>query len=403
MSTNEQTSVSQSTSAVRNTLRKEQVPQDLGRSTSNAALREYYDRNHHQLLPIIAEKEHQEKVHQDKLKAVKARLNFEEASQYLESGAPRRRRSLKQRLESRHAAACSEALSQGAAILSHQGKEVQKEEQCSKDYRKVYSTGLETRGRVRPRTQITQIIDHTIIVAKTLKAATRVLAQEKRSLFMKNVITKEHPYEGGKRYRKAKVAQEDIGSQGQRGKSRVLRTTCPNRGCVKKQILSLLGSRKRQIEEMLKAGKMSHLIKELKQSSGKDQAKAAKKVISFPPLREEDGTEGPMIIDAEMGGHFVHCIMDELHDRKVTISIQQNNREAMSKENPGSTVYNSRNAKIPSGRRNSYVTEQQDYSTRMHNGFRTRGTAIAEEKIQVANHPEYPEQTIAIGFALTEE
>ncbi|GKE72195.1 reverse transcriptase domain-containing protein [Tanacetum coccineum] len=29
-------------------------------------------------------------------------------------------------------------------------------------------------------------------------------------------------------------------------------------------------------------------------------------VISFPPLGEEDGTEGPMIIEAEMGGHCVH-------------------------------------------------------------------------------------------------
>ncbi|GJU65214.1 reverse transcriptase domain-containing protein [Tanacetum coccineum] len=30
--------------------------------------------------------------------------------------------------------------------------------------------------------------------------------------------------------------------------------------------------------------------------------------ISFPPLGEEDGTEGPMIIEAEMGGHFVHRV-----------------------------------------------------------------------------------------------
>ncbi|GJS30346.1 reverse transcriptase domain-containing protein [Tanacetum coccineum] len=97
---------------------------------------------------------------------------------------------------------------------------------------------------------------------------------------------------------------------------------------------------KRQIEEMLKAGKLSHLIKELKQNNGKEQAKAAKKgeapakdkalailmvqlwqkiarqritqtfspesVISFPPLGEEDETKGPMIIEAEMGGHCVH-------------------------------------------------------------------------------------------------
>ncbi|GJR80867.1 hypothetical protein Tco_0151652 [Tanacetum coccineum] len=96
----------------------------------------------------------------------------------------------------------------------------------------------------------------------------------------------------------------------------------------------------RQIEDMLKARKLSHLIKELQQNSRKDQTKAAKKgetlakdkslailmvqtwqriarqritqnfspesIISFPPLGEEDGTEGPMIIEAEMGGHCVH-------------------------------------------------------------------------------------------------
>ncbi|GJZ03923.1 hypothetical protein Tco_0537198 [Tanacetum coccineum] len=97
---------------------------------------------------------------------------------------------------------------------------------------------------------------------------------------------------------------------------------------------------KRQIEEMLKAGKLSHLIKELKQNNGKDQAKVEKKgeatgkdkplailmvqagqkiakqritqtfspeiMTLFPPLGEEDGTEGPMVIEAEVGGHLVH-------------------------------------------------------------------------------------------------
>nr|GEY59452.1 reverse transcriptase domain-containing protein [Tanacetum cinerariifolium] len=93
---------------------------------------------------------------------------------------------------------------------------------------------------------------------------------------------------------------------------------------------------------MLKAGKLSHLIKELKQNHEKDQAMIAKKgetsgkdkslailmvqpwqrivrqritqtfsqesVISFATLGEEDWTEGPMIIEAEMGGHCVHRI-----------------------------------------------------------------------------------------------
>ncbi|GJR55098.1 reverse transcriptase domain-containing protein [Tanacetum coccineum] len=97
---------------------------------------------------------------------------------------------------------------------------------------------------------------------------------------------------------------------------------------------------KKQIEEMLKAGKLSHLIKELKQNNGKEQPKVVKKgetsgkdkalailmvqpwervarqritqsfspnlEILFPPLGEDEGTEGPMIIEAEIGGHCVH-------------------------------------------------------------------------------------------------
>ncbi|GJX91002.1 hypothetical protein Tco_0344328 [Tanacetum coccineum] len=74
----------------------------MGRPASDAALREYCDRNYHQLLPIIAEKVDQEKVQQEKLKAVKACLNFEEASQHSESGTPSRIRDLKKRPGSRH-------------------------------------------------------------------------------------------------------------------------------------------------------------------------------------------------------------------------------------------------------------------------------------------------------------
>ncbi|GJS70028.1 hypothetical protein Tco_0702869 [Tanacetum coccineum] len=97
---------------------------------------------------------------------------------------------------------------------------------------------------------------------------------------------------------------------------------------------------KRQIEELIKIGKLSHVIKEIKQNNGKDQQKASKKreasskdkalailmvqpwqrvamqritqsfspnlEISFPPIDEEEGAEGPMIIEAEVEGHFIH-------------------------------------------------------------------------------------------------
>ncbi|GKF33421.1 hypothetical protein Tco_0106621 [Tanacetum coccineum] len=60
------------------------------------------NRNYHQILPIIAEKVHQDKVQREKLKAVKDRLNFEDTSHHSESGTPTRRRGLKERLGPRH-------------------------------------------------------------------------------------------------------------------------------------------------------------------------------------------------------------------------------------------------------------------------------------------------------------
>ncbi|GJW53049.1 hypothetical protein Tco_0097134 [Tanacetum coccineum] len=96
---------------------------------------------------------------------------------------------------------------------------------------------------------------------------------------------------------------------------------------------------RKQIDKMIKSGKLSQFSKELKQNdkpkaqkkgemAGKDKPLAilmiqqwervAKQrvtqsfspeiVISFPSFGEEDGTEGPMIIEAEIGGHFVHQI-----------------------------------------------------------------------------------------------
>nr|GFB07736.1 reverse transcriptase domain-containing protein [Tanacetum cinerariifolium] len=142
---------------------------------------------------------------------------------------------------------------------------------------------------------------------------------------------------------------------------------------------------KRQIEEMLKAGKLSHLVKEIKQGNRKDQAKS---VISFLPLREEDGTEGTMIIKDEIEGHFVHrmyvdggssskILYEQCFNRfrpEVTISIQRNHRKARGKEDPGRP-----------GTRQPVINQ------------------VTEEKIKVAIHPEYQEQTIAIGSTLTEE
>ncbi|GJR64119.1 reverse transcriptase domain-containing protein [Tanacetum coccineum] len=109
MSTHSGPSPTTNTSAVRNTVGrgKEKSQENPNEPASDAALREFCDKNYNQLLPILAEKMHQEKVQQEKLKAVKARLNFEETSQYSESGAPSRRRDVRKRVRLKKARSMS--------------------------------------------------------------------------------------------------------------------------------------------------------------------------------------------------------------------------------------------------------------------------------------------------------
>ncbi|GKC98017.1 reverse transcriptase domain-containing protein [Tanacetum coccineum] len=148
MSTNEQTLLSQPTSVVRNTLGKEPVPQDPGRPISDEALQEYCDRNYHHILPIIAEKVQQEKAQQEKLKAVKAHLNFEETSHHSESGTPIRRRGLKERLEQRYVRSRSGSLEPRRGGSDSPKKKGSERKAEFKRLKKVYSTGSETRGKV---------------------------------------------------------------------------------------------------------------------------------------------------------------------------------------------------------------------------------------------------------------
>nr|GEV56942.1 reverse transcriptase domain-containing protein [Tanacetum cinerariifolium] len=231
----------------------------------------------------------------------------------------------------------------------------------------------------------------------------------------------------------------------------------------------------RQIEEMLKAEKPSHLIKELKQSSGKDHAKAAKNgetsgkdkplailmvqpwkriakqnitqtfvpesVISFSPLGEEDGMEGLMIIEAGMRGHFVHrmyvdgvgfseeviwplgkiSLLVKICDEEHSTSAWTNFMIVRS-PSPYSGII-----ERPEVRRIQAVpsTAHGMLKFPMAGGIVTLRSSriiplectmasgpgvsqpvinqVAEEKIQVAIHPEYPKQTIAMGSTLIED
>nr|GEY08156.1 reverse transcriptase domain-containing protein [Tanacetum cinerariifolium] len=68
--------------------------------------------------------------------------------------------------------------------------------------------------------------------------------------------------------------------------------------------------------------------------------------------------------------------MDEFCGGKITIFIQWDHKKAKGKENSSSPVNSSWNVKLPSSRRNTHSTEQQDNPTQMYNGLRTRSTAF---------------------------
>ncbi|GJW20501.1 hypothetical protein Tco_0031123 [Tanacetum coccineum] len=57
----------------------------------------------------------------------------------------------------------------------HLRKRVQKGKRCSEGWKKMCSTGSETRGRVHPCTQTTQGVGHTTVAAETLKVNIKVL------------------------------------------------------------------------------------------------------------------------------------------------------------------------------------------------------------------------------------
>ncbi|GKD04704.1 reverse transcriptase domain-containing protein, partial [Tanacetum coccineum] len=161
---------------------------------------------------------------------------------------------------------------------------------------------------------------------------------------------------------------------------------------------------RKQIEEMLKAGKLSHLIKELKQNNGKEQPK-----ISFPPLDGDEGTEGPMIIEAEIGGHCIHRMyVDGESASEILYEHCHHPRTTESLEDPESGSYTQFRQQLTMTK--GVITLESSRLVLLEcamvsgpEGTLSAINPIVEERIKVAINPEYPEQIVMIGSTLTEE
>nr|GEW58842.1 hypothetical protein [Tanacetum cinerariifolium] len=367
MSNPEQSAPSQPMSAVRNTVErgKEPVTQD-----PDASLREYYDKNYNQLLSIIAEKFNREKEKNEKLNELKARLNFEGCF-----GTSRHS-------ESKTAAAKTERWAMptwchmfNSTLTGNARKKYikdpielhnikQRDRESTKDFVRRYK--VESRdvngapecmrisgfmhGITNPELikrlhdKIPKIVDEMMRVTTSfLRGEVAALNHERKKMFppwkQHEGNQKQNFRKGGFRNQQKTERKQDRFSlltktpreifaldKGKFKASQPMTTPvekwnhakfCEFHGEVGHNTDECMHLRK-QIEEMLKAGKLSHLIKELKQNNEKEQPNemvARQRItqsfspnpeIFFPPIGEDEGAEGPMIIEAKIGGHCVH-------------------------------------------------------------------------------------------------
>nr|GEW07885.1 hypothetical protein [Tanacetum cinerariifolium] len=367
------------TSDVRNTVgrEKEETSKNPDRLASDATFREYCDKHYHQLLPIIAEKVHNEKMQQEKLKEVKARLNFEgcfeknlkiqEVSQHFESrtldARDLRRRlgldALAARLEDWNQPASS--LGYGETYLCHldAGNEIKEEgiEMCS--------IGWGIKEEVCPHTQ---------------KATTSVSFTESRAAL--------------------RYTRDDEGNHGvPSGKGGSLQTGTKEStfnmeatvGHNTDECMHL----KRKVEELIKNGKLSHVIKELKQGSEKDQPKTAKRGQILLPVK---------IGDVE---HFTSTWMNFVVVRSLSPYNRIIGRPGLRKiQAVPSIAYGMLKFPVPGGiltLRSSKIMPLECTMVSRPEAWPFDIIQAAEKRIKVAIHLKHLEQTIAIGSTLTEE
>nr|GEW16510.1 reverse transcriptase domain-containing protein [Tanacetum cinerariifolium] len=194
---------------------------------------------------------------------------------------------------------------------------------------------------------------------------------------------------------------------------------------------------KKQIEELVRAGKLSHLIKEIKQ--GRDQSKAGKKEttvkdkptaiymvqswqrtvkqkvtqsfervgeITFPQLAASNGTEGPLVIEAEMGGHMIHRMyidggssMEILYEHCFNRLRPEINNQMV----PATTSLTGFSGETiwPLGQLKLLVTiGDATHSTKAWMNFMV---VKSMSPYNVALHPDFPDPEVVIGGSLSDK
>nr|GEV96896.1 hypothetical protein [Tanacetum cinerariifolium] len=527
MSNPEQTAPSQPTSAVRNTTGrgKEPVTQDQGGPASDAALREYCDKNYNKLLPIMAEKFNQEKEKKEKLKELKARLNFEGCSGTSRS---KKKNSGGEEDDLSQPWVCEETdpftpriryfdfpkTRMPSHIKTYDGSE------DPEDHLKIFQVGAKTKRWAMPtwchvfnstltgnarKKYIKDLIElHNIkqrdgestkdfvrrykLESRDVRGRQNEMMRVTTSFLWGEVAASNHerktsfpPWKQHEGNQKQNFKKGDKGKfkapplmttpvekrnhakfyefHGEVGhntdkykgkfKAPPLMTTpvekrnhakfCEFHGEVGHNTDKCMHLRK-QIEKMLKAGKLSHLNKEIKQNNRNEQPKVTKKEeTSEKDKAEDEGTEGPMIIETKIGGHCVHPttpligfsgkiiwsigqiqilvkIRDEEHSASAWMNFMVVRSQSPYNEiigRPGvrklqavpSTAHGMLKILVEEGVITLKSSKLVPLECAMVSGPGETSLAakpIIEERVKVAINPKYPEQTVMIGSTLME-
>ncbi|GKC32786.1 reverse transcriptase domain-containing protein, partial [Tanacetum coccineum] len=204
---------------------------------------------------------------------------------------------------------------------------------------------------------------------------------------------------------------------------------------------------KKKIKKLVRAGKLSHLIKEIKQ--GRDQPKVGKKEvpakdksmaiymiqpwhrmtrqkvtqsfervseITFPSLTTSSGTEGPLVIEAKIGGHMIHrmYVDGDLSTRAwrnfmIVRSLSPYNgiiRRPKIREIQAVPSTAHRMLKFPAdGRivtiRSTILIPAKCATVITSSKEIPKEAGVRHENFKVALHPNFPDQEVAIGGTLS--
>ncbi|GJR35450.1 reverse transcriptase domain-containing protein [Tanacetum coccineum] len=364
MSTHSGPSPTKNTSAVRNTMGrgKEKSQENPNEPASDAALREFCDKNYNQLLSNPSPKRGgQRESATIEAEAVKARQTFEETlTKALRVGWHQAaERDIRKRLGPKDARSMSRSPEpRRDRSKSPRRKDPERETVFRRLKKYVFH-------RVCSHTPVIQGVSHITAAAETPKAIIRVPAREERSPLLRGIMIEKHTHVRGEctcpdsgHCRRTLIKSTKQRSSVERMRTiptwvcketdsftpRIRYFDLPKRIRMPSHVKTYDGSE--DPEDHLKIFQAAAKIevasaqherkKTFSHGSGRDvridknfkkealrinnaladrqritQSFSPNPEISFPPIDEEEGVEGPMIIEAKVGGYFIHHVHED--------------------------------------------------------------------------------------------